>query len=145
MKLLENVTGSNTANDVKATVMTLAKRIGKVSVLVGNCYGFVGNRMLHQRGAEATALVNEGASPQQVDRVLTDFGFPMGQFAMSDLAGIDVGYRIREERRKAGEDIPPNWMDKLVEQGRLGQRPRPGSTCTRKAIASPCPIPKWIG
>jgi len=95
MKLLENVTGSNTANDVKATVMTLAKRIGKVSVLVGNCYGFVGNRMLHQRGAEATALVNEGASPQQVDRVLTDFGFPMGQFAMSDLAGIDVGYRIR--------------------------------------------------
>ena len=126
MKLLENVTGSNTANDVKATVMTLAKRIGKVSVLVGNCYGFVGNRMLHQRGAEATALVNEGASPQQVDRVLTDFGFPMGQFAMSDLAGIDVGYRIREERRKAGEDIPPNWMDKLVEQGRLGQKTQAG-------------------
>jgi len=126
MKLLENVTGSNTANDVKATVMTLAKRIGKVSVLVGNCYGFVGNRMIHQRGAEATALVNEGASPQQVDRVLTDFGFPMGQFAMSDLAGIDVGYRIREERRKAGEDIPPNWMDKLVEQGRLGQKTQAG-------------------
>jgi len=61
-----------------------------------------------------------------VDRVLTDFGFPMGQFAMSDLAGIDVGYRIREERRKAGEDIPPNWMDKLVEQGRLGQKTQAG-------------------
>ena len=142
MKLLENVAGSNTANDVKATVMALAKRIGKVGVLVGNCYGFVGNRMLHQRGAEATTLVNEGASPQQVDRVLTEFGFPMGQFAMSDLAGIDVGYRIREERRKAGEDIPPNWTDKLVEQGRLGQKTQAGIYRYEEGNRQPVPDPE---
>ncbi len=142
MKLLENVAGGKTANDVKATVMSLAKRIGKVGVLVGNCYGFVGNRMLHRRGAEAIALVNEGASPQQVDRVLTDFGFPMGQFAMSDLAGIDVGYRIREERRKAGEDIPPNWTDKLVEQGRLGQKTQAGIYKYEEGNRQPIPDPE---
>ncbi|MEX0603943.1 MAG: 3-hydroxyacyl-CoA dehydrogenase NAD-binding domain-containing protein [Marinobacter sp.] len=126
MKLLENVRGTKTSDEVKATVMALAKKIGKVGVMVGNCYGFVGNRMLHRRGAEATALVNEGASPQQVDKVLTDLGFPMGQFAMSDLAGIDVGYSIRKERRKSGEDIPANWMDTLAEEGRLGQKTMAG-------------------
>ncbi|MBH85458.1 MAG: 3-hydroxyacyl-CoA dehydrogenase [Alteromonadaceae bacterium] len=141
MKLLENVCGSKTSNEVKATVMAIGKRIKKVSVLVGNCYGFVGNRMLHQRGAEAIKLVNEGASPQQVDKVLTDLGFPMGQFAMSDLAGIDVGYRIREERRKAGEDIPASWMDKLAEQGRLGQKTQAGTYLyeegSRKPVVDP--------
>ncbi|MDC0661205.1 3-hydroxyacyl-CoA dehydrogenase NAD-binding domain-containing protein [Marinobacter sp. SS21] len=126
MKLLENVRGSKTSAEVKATVMAVAKTINKVGVLVGNCHGFVGNRMLHKRGAEAMALVNEGASPQQVDKVLTDLGYPMGQFAMSDLAGIDVGYRIREERRKAGETVEASWMDKLVEQGRLGQKTQAG-------------------
>lgn len=141
MKLLENVCGSKTSNEVKASVMALGKRIKKVSVLVGNCYGFVGNRMLHQRGAEAIKLVNEGATPQQVDKVLTDLGFPMGQFAMSDLAGIDVGYRIREERRKAGEDIPATWMDKLAEQGRLGQKTQAGTYLyeegSRKPVVDP--------
>ncbi|SFL98275.1 3-hydroxyacyl-CoA dehydrogenase NAD-binding domain-containing protein [Marinobacter zhejiangensis] len=126
MKLLENVRGSKTSDEVKATVMAVAKTIKKVGVLVGNCHGFVGNRMLHKRGAEAMALVNEGATPQQVDKVLTDLGYPMGQFAMSDLAGIDVGYRIREERRKAGEDVEASWMDKLAEQGRLGQKTQAG-------------------
>ncbi len=126
MKLLENVRGSKTSDEVKATVMAVAKKIGKVGVMVGNCYGFVGNRMLHRRGAEATALVNEGATPQQVDKVLTDLGFPMGQFAMSDLAGIDVGYSIRKGRREAGEDIPANWMDTLAEEGRLGQKTKAG-------------------
>lgn len=141
MKLLENVRGSKTSDEVKASVMAIAKRIKKVGVLVGNCHGFVGNRMLHQRGAEAVALVNEGASPQQVDKVLTDLGFPMGQFAMSDLAGIDVGYRIREERRKAGEDVAPNWMDKLAEQGRLGQKTQAGvykyEEGSRKPVVDP--------
>ncbi|WP_417539614.1 3-hydroxyacyl-CoA dehydrogenase NAD-binding domain-containing protein [Marinobacter sp.] len=126
MKLLENVRGSKTSDEVKATVMAVARKIKKVGVMVGNCHGFVGNRMLHKRGAEAMALVNEGATPQQVDSVLTKLGFPMGQFAMSDLAGIDVGYRIREERRKAGENVPASWMDKLAEQGRLGQKTRAG-------------------
>lgn len=142
MRLLENVRGEKTSDEVIATVMDLAKRIGKVGVLVGNCYGFVGNRMLHQRGAEATALVNEGATPAQVDKVLTDFGFPMGQFAMSDLAGIDVGYRIREERRKAGEDVPPSWMDKLAEQGRLGQKTSAGVYKYEAGSRVPVPDPE---
>ncbi len=126
MKLVENVRGTKTSDEVKATVMAVARKINKVGVMVGNCYGFVGNRMLHQRGTEAIALVNEGATPQQVDKVLTDFGFPMGQFAMSDLAGIDVGYRIRKERRNAGEMVPIGWLDKLAEQGRFGQKTQAG-------------------
>ncbi|MBC7191503.1 3-hydroxyacyl-CoA dehydrogenase NAD-binding domain-containing protein [Marinobacter sp.] len=142
MKLLENVRGSATSDEVKATVMALAKKIGKVGVMVGNCYGFVGNRMLHKRGAEATALVDEGATPQQVDKVLTDLGYPMGQFAMSDLAGIDVGYRIRQERRKAGEDIPPSWMDKLAEQGRLGQKTGAGVYRYEEGSRTPVPDPE---
>lgn len=142
MKLLENVRGSATSDEVKATVMAVAKKIGKVGVMVGNCYGFVGNRMLHKRGAEATALVDEGATPQQVDRVLTDLGYPMGQFAMSDLAGIDVGYRIRQERRKAGEDIPPSWMDKLAEQGRLGQKTGAGVYRYEEGSRKPVPDPE---
>jgi 3-hydroxyacyl-CoA dehydrogenase len=142
MKLLENVRGAKTADDVIATVMDLSKRIKKVGVLVGNCYGFVGNRMLHQRGAEAVALVNEGAAPQQVDKVLTDFGFPMGQFAMSDLAGIDVGYRIRQERRKNGENVPPYWQDKLAEMGRLGQKTGAGTYRYEPGNRKPLPDPE---
>lgn len=142
MKLLENVRGEKTADDVKATVMALAKRIKKVGVLVGNCHGFVGNRMLHQRGAEAVSLVNEGASPQQVDKVLTDLGFPMGQFAMSDLAGLDVGYRIRQERRKAGENIPESWTDKLAEQNRLGQKTQAGIYRYEEGSRKPIPDPE---
>ncbi|WP_166268166.1 3-hydroxyacyl-CoA dehydrogenase NAD-binding domain-containing protein [Marinobacter caseinilyticus] len=141
MKLLENVRGSKTSDEVKASVMAMAKRIKKVGVLVGNCYGFVGNRMLHQRGAEATALVNEGATPQQVDKVLTDLGFPMGQFAMSDLAGIDIGYSIRKERRKNGEDIPASWLDKLAEQGRLGQKTQAGVYKYEEGNRKPIPDP----
>ncbi|HYG91366.1 MAG TPA: 3-hydroxyacyl-CoA dehydrogenase NAD-binding domain-containing protein [Azospirillum sp.] len=144
MKLLENVRGAKTADDVVATVMDISKRIGKVGVLVGVCYGFVGNRMLHQRGREATALVDDGASPQQVDKVLTDFGFPMGQFAMGDLAGIDVGWRIREERRKAGDpDAPePNWVDKLAEQGRFGQKTGAGIYRYEPGNRTPLPDPE---
>lgn len=142
MKLLENVRGEKTSDEVKATVMAIAKRIKKVGVLVGNCYGFVGNRMLHRRGAEAIQLVNDGATPQQVDKVLTDFGFPMGQFAMSDLAGIDVGYRIRQERRKAGEEVPPSWMDKLAEQGRFGQKTQAGTYRYEEGSRKPIPDPE---
>ena len=141
MKLLENVRGSQTSDEVKATVMAVAKKIRKVGVLVGNCYGFVGNRMLHKRGAEAMALVNEGATPQQVDKVLTDLGYPMGQFAMSDLAGIDVGYRIRQERRNSGEDVPLSWMDKLAEQDRLGQKTMAGVYRYEEGSRKPIPDP----
>jgi 3-hydroxyacyl-CoA dehydrogenase len=142
MKLLEIVRGEKTSDEVKATAMKLAKQINKVGVMVGNCYGFVGNRMLHKRGTEAMALVNEGASPQQVDKVLTDFGFPMGQFAMSDLAGIDIGYSIREERRKAGEEVPPSWMDKLAEKGRLGQKTMAGTYKYEEGNRKPIPDPE---
>src|SRR5206468_3101639 len=98
MRLLENVRGKKSSKTTVATAMAVGRRIGKVPVLVGVCYGFVGNRMLHQRGLQAEKLILEGAAPHQVDGVLTDFGFPMGPFAMSDLAGLDVGWRIRKGR-----------------------------------------------
>ncbi len=128
MRLLENVRGKKTADDVIATVMKLSTRIGKIGVLVGVCDGFVGNRMLHQRTRESAFLVEEGATPEQVDKVLFDFGFPMGPFAMADMAGLDVGYKVREERRKAGkvEKRDSLWIDKLVEMGRHGQKTRAG-------------------
>jgi 3-hydroxyacyl-CoA dehydrogenase len=97
--------------------MAVGRRIGKVPVLVGVCYGFVGNRMLHQRSKESERLLLEGALPQQVDRVLYDFGFPMGPFAMGDLAGLDVGWRIRKGR---GERALV--ADRLCELGRFGQK-----------------------
>ncbi|MDN5937866.1 MAG: 3-hydroxyacyl-CoA dehydrogenase NAD-binding domain-containing protein [Salinisphaera sp.] len=141
MRLLENVRGEKTADQVLVTVMDLAKRIGKVGVLVGVCRGFVGNRILHQRRTEATALVNEGATPEQVDRVLFDFGFPMGEFAMSDLAGLDVGYRIRQGQREADPDNGPqaNWLDALAEAGRYGQKTRAGVYDYAEGSRTPIP------
>jgi len=124
MKLLENVRGDATSDEVIATVMDLSKRIGKVGVLVGVCEGFVGNRILHKRQAQAVELVNEGAAPAQVDEVLYDFGFPMGPFAMADLAGVDVGWRIREGLRESDPENAPerDWLDALAEQNRFGQK-----------------------
>ncbi|RLA38806.1 MAG: 3-hydroxyacyl-CoA dehydrogenase, partial [Gammaproteobacteria bacterium] len=128
MRLLENVRGEKTADDVIATVMSFSKRIGKIGAMVGVCDGFVGNRMLHQRTRESAYLVEEGASPEQVDKVLFDFGFPMGAFTMADMAGLDVGYKVREERRKAGkvEKRDSVWIDKIVELGRHGQKTNAG-------------------
>lgn len=128
MRLLENVRGEKTADDVIATVMSFSKRIGKIGAMVGVCDGFVGNRMLHQRTRESAYLVEEGASPEQVDKVLFDFGFPMGAFTMADMAGLDVGYKVREERRKAGkvEKRDSVWIDRIVEMGRHGQKTNAG-------------------
>lgn len=128
MKLLEVVRGKASAGDVVATVMGLAKGIGKVAVCVGVCDGFVGNRMLHQRQRQALALVAEGATPEHIDDVIHDFGLPMGPFAMWDLAGLDVIYRIREGEREAHPDQAParDWLDELVEAGRLGQKTAAG-------------------
>ena len=92
MKLVEVVRGDATSKEVIATCMALSKRIAKVPVLCGVCHGFIGNRMLFGRSREAQKLILEGALPQQVDKVLFDFGFPMGPFAMSDLAGLDIGW-----------------------------------------------------
>ncbi len=128
MRLLENVRGEKTANDVIATVMSLSKRIGKIGALVGVCDGFVGNRMLHARTRESAFLVEEGATPEQIDKVLFDYGFPMGPFTMADMAGLDVGYKVREERRRAGkvEKRDSVWIDKVVELGRHGQKTNAG-------------------
>src|SRR5215475_6812139 len=117
MRLLENVRGVKSSKTTVATAMAVGQRIRKVPVLVGVCYGFVGNRMLHQRGKEAEKLLLEGALPHQVDKVLYDFGFPMGPFAMGDLAGLDVGWRIRKGR---GEQSA--IADRLCEMGRFGQK-----------------------
>lgn len=124
MKLLEVVRGKASGGDVVATVMALGKRIRKVAVCVGVCDGFVGNRILHQRQKQALALVAEGASPEHIDEVIRDFGLPMGPFAMWDLAGLDIIYRIREGERETHPDKAPerDWLDELVEAGRLGQK-----------------------
>lgn len=124
MRLMENVRGAQTDAQTIATVMALSKRLGKIGVLVGVCDGFVGNRMLDHYLRQAGWLLVEGAFPEQVDKAIYDFGFPMGPFAMSDLAGIDVGYRVRQERLKRKPDLP-NYAplgDRLYEMGRLGQK-----------------------
>ncbi len=115
MRLLEVVRGEKTAKPVIATVMQLARKIGKIAVLVGVCHGFVGNRMLHQRQREAQKLILEGAMPWDVDRVLYDFGLPMGPFAMSDLAGLDIGWSKEISKSSTIREI-------LCEMDRRGQK-----------------------
>ena len=115
MKLLEIVRADHTSDSVIATSMKLAKQIGKVAALVGVCPGFVGNRILGARQREAQKLVLEGAMPWDVDRVLYDFGFPMGPFAMSDLAGLDIGW-VKEKSNGA------TIRDVLCEADRRGQK-----------------------
>src|ERR1700722_3356610 len=115
MRLLEIVRGEKTDKQVVATAMQLAKKIGKIGVLVGVCHGFVGNRMLAQRQREAGKLIIEGATPWDVDRVLYDFGLPMGPFAMSDLAGLDIGWSKEKSSSSTIREI-------LCEQDRRGQK-----------------------
>ena len=119
MKLLEVVKGGKTSGDVVVTAMDLAKKIGKNAVLVGVCHGFVGNRMHALRRREAQKLLVEGASPWQIDQALFDFGFAMGPFATSDLAGLDIGWVAAASK---GETI----RDVLCERGRRGQKTRAG-------------------
>ncbi|MGH9940007.1 MAG: 3-hydroxyacyl-CoA dehydrogenase NAD-binding domain-containing protein [Blastocatellia bacterium] len=124
MRLLEIVRGKATSKEVIATSMALSKRLKKVGVLVGNCYGFVGNRMLHQYGREAQFLVEESAAPQDVDGALYKFGMAMGPLAVGDLAGLDVGWRIRKEHahlQKPGVRYP-KVADRLCEMRRYGQK-----------------------
>jgi 3-hydroxyacyl-CoA dehydrogenase len=124
MRLLELVRGARTATETIATATALAGRLGKVWVLAGNCDGFIGNRMLAGYFREAAFLVEEGATPEQVDRVLYDFGFAMGPFAVSDLAGLDVGWRIRKGKAAARPtDLRYSPVaDWLCERGRFGQK-----------------------
>jgi len=123
MKLLEVVRGAATAPDVLTTVMQVAKRIGKTAVVSGVCDGFIGNRMVEQYLRQAMFLVDEGASPAQVDAALEKFGMAMGPFRMSDLAGNDVGWRIRQRRYVEKPALRYSRIaDRLCEQGRFGQK-----------------------
>jgi 3-hydroxyacyl-CoA dehydrogenase len=115
MKLLENVRGDKSSDSVVATTMAIGKKIGKVAVMVGVCPGFVGNRMLFMRGAEAERMLMEGATPAQIDNVLYEFGFPMGPFSMSDLAGLDIGWKEEASSSSTIREI-------LCENGRRGQK-----------------------
>ncbi|CAN7229770.1 3-hydroxyacyl-CoA dehydrogenase NAD-binding domain-containing protein [Bosea sp. LjRoot237] len=117
MKLLEIVRPAGTAADVVATALWLGRKLGKVPVVVGNCFGFVGNRMLAQRTRAAERLLIAGALPHEVDAALTGFGFKMGPFAMSDLAGNDIGWRTRKSLGKTAA-----VADALCEAGRFGQK-----------------------
>jgi 3-hydroxyacyl-CoA dehydrogenase len=123
MRLLEVVRGAATAPDVLATVMQLARRLKKVAVVSGVCDGFIGNRMLEQYVRQSLFLLEEGASVQQIDKALTDFGMAMGIFAVGDLAGLDIGHAIRQRRYKEKPDVRyPRIADRVVEKGRLGQK-----------------------
>ena len=138
MRLLEVVRGAKSDKDVVATAMGLAKRIGKVAVLSGVCDGFIGNRMLASYGPEAQALALEGATPTQIDKAITDWGLAMGPFAMGDLAGLDVGWRIRQERALSNErKMQYAVNDKICEMGRFGQKTGRGFYIYEKGSRTP--------
>jgi len=144
MRLLEIVRGTESAKDVVATSQWLAKRIGKVGVVCGVCHGFVANRSRGAMTREASFLVDEGASPQQVDKVLYDFGMPMGPFAVADLAGIDVGWRVRrslDATRPKGQRYSPT-ADRLYELGRYGQKTGKGWYRYEAGSRTPLPDPE---
>jgi len=123
MKLLEVVRADKTADDVIVTFMKLAKTIGKTPVLVGVCHGFVGNRMLKGYARQAGLLLLEGATPEQVDSAMQDWGMAMGPLAVGDLAGLDIGYRSRRDQGiESGSQLESAVADALVERERLGQK-----------------------
>jgi len=127
MKLLENVRAEKTSKETVATIMGLAKKIKKTAVLVGVGDGFVGNRMLHISARIAEFMVEEGALPWQIDKIIYDFGFPMGPFSMNDLAGVDVRFLIRQEQKKLhGDRRQSVIIDKVYETGRYGQKTNAG-------------------
>ena len=142
MRLLENVRGAKTAPDVLATVMKIGKTIKKVSVLSGVCDGFIGNRMLSKRSREGMFLLEEGATPWQIDKVLYDFGFAMGPYQVADLAGIDIQFAARKARwdKLSDREHKANVVDQLFALGRLGQKTAKGYyTYDDKRKATPDP------
>ena len=142
MKLLEVVRGEKTAKDVMATVMAIGKKIKKTTVVSGVCDGFIGNRMIEQYSRQAGFMLDEGASPEQIDRAVEKFGFAMGPFRMGDLAGNDIGWAIRKRRYVEKPDITYSQSaDRLCELGRYGQKTSAGwydyLPGQRKPIPSP--------
>ncbi len=146
MKLLEVVKTRQTSAEVIKTCMQMAKKINKVAVLVGVCFGFVGNRMIETYGREANRLLLEGATPEQVDKVIYDFGMPMGPFTMGDMAGQDIGAFVRESRREFIQHDPSYCIlaDKLVEQGRVGLKAGKGVYLYEEGSRVPIPDPSVL-
>ena len=143
MKMLEVVRGEKSSKELIASTMALGKEIGKVPVACGNCDGFVANRSRAPFNSEMVILLEEGALPEQVDKVMVDFGYPMGPFAVGDLAGLDIGYAGRKRRAEAN----PNYRklpiaDKLVEMGRFGQKTNAGWYRYEKGDRTPHPDPE---
>jgi 3-hydroxyacyl-CoA dehydrogenase len=143
MKLFEVVKGAKSAPDTLATGMALGRRIGKISAMAGNGDGFVANRSRTPFGTEMNLMVEEGALPEQVDKVMVDFGYPIGPFATADLSGLDIGYDSRQ--RRAAEN--PNYRkmpiaDMIVEAGRLGQKTGAGWFRYEKGDRTPHPDPE---
>jgi 3-hydroxyacyl-CoA dehydrogenase len=143
MKLFEVVKGAKSAPDTLATAMALGRKIGKISAMAGNCDGFVANRSRGPFGTEMNLMVEEGALPEQIDKVMVDFGYPIGPFATADLSGLDIGYDSRQ--RRAVQD--PNFRklpiaDALVEMGRLGQKTGAGWFRYEKGDRTPHPDPE---
>lgn len=130
MQLLESIRGAYTSDSTIATAIKIGKVIGKVPVLVGNCFGFVGNRVIFSYTAIAGRLVEEGCSPYDIDKVILNFGMPMGPFQMSDLSGLDVGYKIRNEggNKFHKDDLyyPFTVDDRMYELGNFGQKTKKG-------------------
>lgn len=144
MKLLEVVRGEKSSEETIATALAFAKRIAKVPVLAGNADGFIGNRILKVYSREAEYLLEEGATPTEVDKALQDFGFPMGVFLMRDMAGLDVAWRVRQNRIaagivKLGERYAP-LADRLCEQGRFGQKSGAGYYRYEDGVPVPDPL-----
>ena len=147
MRLLEVVRGEKTANDVLATVMSLCRAIRKIPVVVGVCDGFVGNRMIEPYFRETEFLVAEGATPAEVDRALTDYGFAMGPFAMSDMAGVDVRWDVAKRRaalRQPGERYS-DLVGRLGALGRFGQKTGAGFYRYEPGSRTPIPDPSLDG
>ena len=143
MRLLEIVRGGKTSPEVIATSLALAKKLGKIGVVVGNCFGFVGNRMLYSYGRESQLMLLEGAAPEYIDKTLYDFGMAMGPNAVGDLAGLDVGYKTRVERADKPDD--PRFYriaDVLVEMGRYGQKTGKGTYLYEEGSRTPKPDPE---
>ncbi|GAA0853039.1 3-hydroxyacyl-CoA dehydrogenase NAD-binding domain-containing protein [Aliiglaciecola litoralis] len=146
MKLLEVVKGEKTAADVIKTSMLMAKKIRKVAVLVGVCFGFVGNRMIEPYGRESNRLILEGASPEQIDKVIYDFGMPMGPNTMGDMAGLDIGYFVRQSRQAFIAHDPSYAVvaDRLVEEGRVGLKVGKGIYLYEEGSRTPIPDPSVL-
>jgi 3-hydroxyacyl-CoA dehydrogenase len=137
MKLLEIVRGADTRPEMLATAISVARKIGKVPVVVGVCHGFVGNRILRVRSTEAERLLLEGALPQDIDGALTAFGFPLGPFGVTDLAGLDISWRMRKAQGARAE-----IADQLCEMGRFGQKTGKGFYLYETGSRAPKPDPE---